>query len=250
MSKPPLPSDLNIKIFADGADLEGIREMSQNPLIQGFTTNPTLMRKAGVDDYKAFALEALKIVTELPISFEVFADEFDEMERQAMEIASWGANVNVKIPITNTKGESAAPLVERLSANGVVVNVTAMFTLEQVRDIVAVLDPGTPAILSVFAGRVADSGRDPIPHMTAAVDIAKAKPKLELLWASPRELLNIIQANDVGCHIITVTNDVLKKLSNVGKDLGVFSRETVQMFYDDATAAGYTIDTKKSNAAE
>lgn len=250
MTNPPLPSDLSIKIFADGADLEGIREMSQEPLIQGFTTNPTLMRKAGVDDYRAFALEALKIVTDLPISFEVFADAFDEMERQAMEIASWGSNVNVKIPITNTKGESAAPLVERLSGNGVAVNVTAMFTLQQVDEIVGVLDPGTPAILSVFAGRVADSGRDPMPHMKSAVDIAKAKPKSELLWASPRELLNIFQADEVGCHIITVTNDVLRKLSNVGKDLGVFSRETVQMFHDDAIAAGYTIDTAETNAAE
>ena len=250
MTDPVNLSDLSIKIFADGADLEGIREMSQEPLIQGFTTNPTLMRKAGVADYKAFALEALKIVTERPISFEVFADAFDEMENQAMEIASWGPNVNVKIPITNTKGESAAPLVERLSGNGVVVNVTAMFTLEQVNEIVDILDPGTPAILSVFAGRIADSGRDPMPHMKSAVDIAKTKPKSELLWASPRELLNIFQADEVGCHIITVTNDVLKKLSNVGKDLGVFSRETVQMFHDDATAAGYTIDTAETNAAE
>ena len=250
MTNPPLASDLSIKIFADGADLGGIREMSQEPFIQGFTTNPTLMRKAGVDDYKAFAFEALKIVTDLPISFEVFADEFGEMERQAMEIASWGKTVNVKIPITNTKGESAAPLVERLSGNGVVVNVTAIFTLQQVEEIVGVLDPGTPAILSVFAGRVADTGRDPMPHMKSAVDIAKAKPKSELLWASPRELLNIFQADEVGCHIITVTNDVLKKLSNVGKDLGVFSRETVRMFYDDATAAGYTIDTAETDAAE
>ncbi|MCH7831509.1 MAG: transaldolase [Proteobacteria bacterium] len=250
MTNPPLLSDLSIKIFADGADLEGIREMSQEPLIQGFTTNPTLMRKAGVDDYKAFALDALKIVTDLPISFEVFADEFDEMERQAMEIASWGPNVNVKIPITNTKGESAAPLVEKLSGKGVALNVTAMFTLQQVEEIVGVLDPGTPAILSVFAGRVADTGRDPIPHMKSAVDIAKAKPKSELMWASPRELLNIFQADEVGCHIITVSNDMLKKLSSVGKDLGVFSRETVRMFHDDASAAGYTIDTADSDAAE
>lgn len=250
MTNPPLLSDLSIKIFADGADLEGIREMSQEPLIQGFTTNPTLMRKAGIDDYKAFAFEALKIVTDLPISFEVFADAFDEMERQAMEIASWGPNVNVKIPITNTKGESAAPLVEKLSGKGVALNVTAMFTLQQVEEIVGVLDPGTPAILSVFAGRVADTGRDPIPHMKSAVDIAKAKPKSELMWASPRELLNIFQADEVGCHIITVSNDMLKKLSSVGKDLGVFSRETVRMFHDDASAAGYTIDTADSDAAE
>ncbi len=243
-------SELSVKIFADGADLDGIREMSAEPLIKGFTTNPTLMRKAGVGDYKAFALKALEIVPDRPISFEVFADEFDEMERQALEIASWGDNVNVKIPITNTRGESAVPLVERLSRRGVAVNVTAMFTLDQVRSVVDVLNPETAAILSVFAGRVADSGRDPMPHMKEAVAIAAAKPKAEVLWASPRELLNIFQADEVGCHIITVTNDVLKKLSNVGKDLDIFSRETVQMFHDDASAAGYIIATTETDAAE
>ena len=185
-----------------------------------------------------------------PVSFEVFADEFDEMEHQALEIASWGDNVNVKIPITNSRCESAVPLVERLTAKGVVVNVTAMFTLDQVRSVIDVLDPGTPAILSVFAGRVADSGRDPVPHMMEVVDIAKAKPKSEVLWASPRELLNIFQADEVGCHINTVTNDVIKKLSNVGKDLGEFSLETVKMFYDDAAAAGYAIDMTETDAAE
>ena len=185
-----------------------------------------------------------------PVSFEVFADEFDEMEHQALEIASWGDNVNVKIPITNSRCESAVPLVERLTAKGVVVNVTAMFTLDQVRSVIDVLNPGTPAILSVFAGRVADSGRDPVPHMMEVVDIAKAKPKSEVLWASPRELLNIFQADEVGCHIITVTNDVIKKLSNVGKDLGEFSLETVRMFYDDAAAAGYAIDMTETDAAE
>ena len=185
-----------------------------------------------------------------PVSFEVFADEFDEMEHQALEIASWGDNVNVKIPITNSRCESAVPLVERLTAKGVVVNVTAMCTLDQVRSVIDVLDPGTPAILSVFAGRVADSGRDPVPHMMEVVDIAKAKPKSEVLWASPRELLNIFQADEVGCHIITVTNDVIKKLSNVGKDLGEFSLETVKMFYDDAAAAGYAIDMTETDAAE
>lgn len=250
MTETSSPDTLNIKIFADGADLEGIREMAADPLIKGFTTNPTLMRKAGVDDYKSFALEALKIVTDRPISFEVFANEFDEMERQALEIASWADNVNVKIPITNTRGESAVPLVETLSGKGVAVNVTAMFTLEQVQSVVDVLNPETPAILSVFAGRVADSGRDPVPHMKEAVRIAKAKPKAEVLWASPRELLNIFQADEVGCHIITVTNDVIKKLANVGKDLDVFSRETVQMFYDDASAAGYTIVIADTDAAE
>lgn len=242
MTNPPLPNDLSIKIFADGADLDGIREMADNPLIKGFTTNPTLMRKAGVEDYKAFALDAIPIVGERPISFEVFADDFDEMEAQAMEIASWGDNVNVKIPITNTKGESAAPLVGRLSGKGVKVNVTAVFTLEQAEEITGVLDPATPAILSVFAGRVADSGRDPNPHMEQAVEIARTKPNTEILWASPRELLNILQADAAGCHIITVTNDVLKKLSSIGKDLSEFSLETVKMFYDDAQAAGYGIE--------
>ena len=217
--------------------------MASDPLIRGFTTNPTLMRKAGVADYKSFAIEALNIVTDRPISFEVFANDFDEMEAQALEIASWGDNVNVKIPITNTKGDSAVPLVGRLSGKGVVVNVTAMFTLDHVRSVIDVLDAETPAILSVFAGRVADSGRDPVPHMKKAIEIAAAKPNAEILWASPRELLNIFQADAVGCHIITVTNDVLKKLSGIGKDLEAFSLETVKMFYDDAAAAGYTIDT-------
>ena len=217
--------------------------MASDPLIRGFTTNTTLMRKAGVADYKSFAIEALNIVTDRPISFEVFADDFDEMEAQALEIASWGDNVNVKIPITNTKGDSAVPLVGRLSGKGVVVNVTAMFTLDHVRPVIDVLDAETPAILSVFAGRVADSGRDPVPHMKKAVEIAAAKPNAEILWASPREFLNIFQADAVGCHIITVTNDVLKKLSGIGKDLEAFSLETVKMFYDDAAAAGYTIDT-------
>ena len=242
MTNPPSPSELSIKIFADGADLDGIREMAGNPLIKGFTTNPTLMRKAGVADYKAFAFDALKIITGRPVSFEVFADEFDEMERQALEIASWGDNVNVKIPVTNTRGVSSAPLVGRLSEKGVKVNVTAVFTLEQMEEIIAVLDPATPAILSVFAGRLADSGRDPIPHMEKAVEIVKAKPEAEVLWASPRELLNILQADAAGCHIITVTHDVLKKLDNIGKNLSEFSLETVKMFYDDAKAAGYDID--------
>ena len=217
--------------------------MASDHLIRGFTTNPTLMRKAAVVDYKSFAIEALNIVTDRPISFEVFADDFDEMEAQALEIASWGDNVNVKIPITNTKGDSAVPLVGRLSGKGVVVNVTAMFTLDHVRPVIDVLDAETPAILSDFAERVADSGRDPVLHMKKAVEIAAAKPNAEILWASPRELLNIFQADAVGCHIITVTNDVLKKLSGIGKDLEAFSLETVKMFYDDAAAAGYTIDT-------
>lgn len=242
MSDNSAVQNLKIKIFADGADLEGIREMSAEPWIKGFTTNPTLMRKAGVSNYKTFAREALKVVPDRPFSFEVFDDEFDGMERQALEIASWGANVNVKIPITNTKGESSAPLVERLSKQGVQLNITAMFTLEQTRLITDSLAPETPAIISIFAGRIADTGEDPIPLMKEAVGIATAKPKAEILWASPRELLNIFHAEEAGCHIITVSNDILKKLSNIGKGLDEFSLETVKMFYRDAQAAGYSIE--------
>lgn len=239
----PLVSRLKVKIFADGADLAGIKEMQANPLIRGFTTNPTLMRKAGVTDYKAFALSVLDVVRDKPVSFEVFADDIPTMEAQALEIARWGANVNVKIPITNTKGESTAPLVGRLSARGVQVNVTAMFTLQQVKDIAAVLDARTPAILSIFAGRIADTGLDPMPLMREAVAIAKAKPKAEVLWASPREVLNIFHADETDCHIITVTNDLIKKLEGAGKDLDLFSLETVEMFYRDAKAANYAIET-------
>ena len=235
---------LKVKLFADGADLSGIREMYANPLIKGFTTNPTLMRKAGIDDYKGFAMQVLKAVPDRPVSLEVFADEFDQMEQQALEIASWGRNVNVKIPVMNTRGEFAGPLVERLSKAGVAVNVTAVMTLEQVRRITDHLAAGTPAIISVFAGRIADTGRDPVPVMAEAVRIMKAKPKAELIWASPRELLNIFQADSVGCHIITATNDILKKLSLVDKDLDQYSLETVEMFYRDAAAAGYKITTK------
>ncbi len=215
--------------------------MSELPYVKGFTTNPTLMRKAGIRDYAAFAQDVLRVVKGLPVSFEVFAEDFDEMEAQALEIASWGPNVNVKIPITDRRGVSAAPLVQRLSERGVVCNVTAMFTLAQVREIVEVLDPGVGAILSVFAGRIADTGVDPVPLMREAVQVAAAKPRAEVLWASPREILNVIQADEVGCHIITVTNDVLKKLSGLGKDLTAFSLETVEMFHTDAQAAGYTI---------
>ena len=232
---------LNIKLFADGADLAGIKEMAANSLIKGFTTNPTLMRKAGVADYKAFALGALNIIGDRPISFEVFADDFVEMEKQAREIATWGKNVNVKIPVTNTKGEFSGPLIERLSLAGIQLNVTAVMTPEQVRAVTECLSPETPAIISVFAGRIADTGRDPMPIMAEAVRIMKAKPKAELIWASPRELLNVFQADSVGCHIITATNDILKKLSLVGKDLGDYSLDTVKMFYNDAQAAGYNI---------
>jgi transaldolase len=241
MSSPQSVSDLKIKIFADGADLDGMLEMYGLAHIKGFTTNPTLMRKVGIQNYKEFALKVIKAIPDRPLSFEVFADEFDEMEEQANEIATWGKNVNVKIPIMNTKGVSAAPLIGRLSKRGIVCNVTAMFTLAQVREICAVIDPATPIILSIFAGRVADAGVDPVPLMKEAVTIAKPFPKAEILWASPREVLNIVQADEIGCHIITVTNDILKKLSGLGKDLTEFSRETVVMFYKDAQAAAYSI---------
>jgi transaldolase len=237
-------ANLKVKLFADGADLAGIKEMAANPVIKGFTTNPTLMRKAGVSDYKAFALQALQVVGGRPISFEVFADEFGEMEKQAHEIASWGRNIYVKIPVTNTKGEFSGPLVERLARAGVQVNVTAMTTADQVRRVADRLAPETPAIISVFAGRIADTGRDPVPIMAEAVKIMKKKPKSELIWASPRELLNIFQANEIGCHIITATNDILKKLPLVGKNLDAYSLETVEMFHKDAKAAGYSIATR------
>jgi len=237
-------NSLNIKLFADGADIEGIREMAQNPLIRGFTTNPTLMRKAGIINYKEFALQALAVVPDRPLSFEVFADDFPTMEKQAMEIASWGRNVNVKIPVTNTKGEFCGPIVKRLSEAGVHLNITAVMTLDQVRQVAEQLAPQTPAIVSVFAGRIADTGRDPVPIMAESVRLLKSKPKAELIWASPRELLNIIQADQVGCHIITATNDILKKLALLGKDLDSYSLETVEMFYSDAKAAGFSIEIK------
>ena len=235
-------SNLKIKLFADGADLAGIKEMYLNTYIKGFTTNPTLMRKAGIQDYKGFANQVLQAIPDRPISFEVFADEFDEMEKQALEIASWGKNVSVKIPVTNTKNEFAGNLIERLSHKGVALNVTALTTLEQVRNVTAKLAPNVPAMISVFAGRIADTGRDPLPLMADAVKIMRDKPKAELIWASPRELLNIFQAESIGCHIITATNDILKKLELVDKDLDQYSLETVQMFYRDAQAAGYKIE--------
>jgi transaldolase len=232
---------LKIKIFADGADLKGMLEMYRRPDIQGFTTNPTLMRKAGISDYRAFAREVLGAIPDRPISFEVFSDDFAEMETQAREIASWAPNVNVKIPVTNTQGEPSYALVKRLSAGGIKVNVTALFTLEQVRDVALALAPETPAFVSVFAGRIADTGRDPMPHMAAAKAILGLRPRAELIWASPRELLNIFHADAVGCDIITVTNDLLAKLKNVGKDLATFSLETVKMFRDDAVKAGFQL---------
>ena len=237
---------LKVKLFADGADLAGVKEMAANPAIKGFTTNPTLMRKAGVSDYKAFALQALQVVGGRPISFEVFADEFGEMGKQAHEIASWGKNIYVKIPVTNTKGEFSGPLVERLTRAGIQVNVTALTTVDQVKRVADRLAPETPAIISVFAGRIADTGRDPVPIMAEAVKIMKKKPKSELIWASPRELLNIFQADEIGCHIITATNDILKKLPLIGKDLDAYSLETVEMFHKDAKAAGYSIATREA----
>ncbi len=233
---------LKVKLFADGADLSGMKEMYGNPAIKGFTTNPTLMRKAGVQDYPRFARSVLDAIPDRPISFEVFADDFDEMEAQALEIGSWGPNVNVKIPVTNTKGEFAGPLIGRLSRAGVSLNVTAVMTTAQVRRVTDALAGETPAIISVFAGRIADTGRDPLPIMIESLEIMRARPKAELIWASPRELLNIFQADAIGCHIITVTNDLLKKLDGVGKDLEKFSLETVEMFHNDARAAGYTIE--------
>lgn len=234
--------DLKVKLFADGADLEGILEMYANPHIAGFTTNPTLMRKVGISDYEAFSKDLLSKVTDRSVSLEVFADDFPEMERQARKIASWGKNVAVKIPVTDTAGNSAAELIRKLSAEGVVLNITAIMTPAQVREVGEALSPDTPAIVSVFAGRVADTGVDPMPLMKECVDILSDRPKAELLWASPRELLNVFQADEVGCHIITATNDILKKLSLVDKDLTDYSRETVEMFRRDAVAAGYTIN--------
>jgi transaldolase len=236
----PIP-ELKVKLFADGADLKGMVEMYERPWIKGFTTNPTLMRKAGVSDYRAFAREVLAAITDRPISFEVFSDEFEEMDRQAQEIASWGANVNVKIPVTNTRGEPSYKLVQKLSSAGIKLNVTAVFTLEQVREVVAHLDPKVPALVSVFAGRIADTGRDPVPHMAEALALVRRCPSAELIWASPRELLNVFHAESVGCDIITVTNDLLAKLASCGKDLGVFSLETVKMFHSDAEKAGYKL---------
>jgi len=234
-------SNLKVKIFADGADLDGIKAMCANSLIKGFTTNPTLMRKAGVKDYEDFAKSVLDVVTDLPVSFEVFADEPEQIEQQALEIASWGANVNVKIPVTNTKGVFLGESIKRLSAAGVILNVTALMTLEQVENVTECLDSNTNAIVSVFAGRIADTGRDPVPLMSESVKILSRKPKAELIWASPRELLNIFHADQVGCHIITVTNDVLGKLSLIDKNLDDYSLDTVKMFYTDAKSAGYDI---------
>ncbi len=235
------PIGLKVKIFADGADKASMLEMYADPRIVGFTTNPTLMRKSGVADYAAFAREILQLIPDRPISFEVFADEFDEMEQQALEIASWSPNVIVKVPITNTYGQMSDDLLERLGKAGVKMNVTALLTLKQVSRVVGILRGGPPCKISVFAGRIADTGRDPVPVMAAAVELLRPYSNLELIWASPRELLNIFQADAVGCHIITATTDILKKLQLVGKDLDEYSLDTVKMFYDDAQKAGYRL---------
>jgi transaldolase len=240
---------LKIKIFADGAELDGMLAMYADPRIHGFTTNPTLMRKAGVTDYEAFARTVLERITDRPISFEVFADTFDDMERQARWIASWGSNVNVKIPITNTRGASSADLVKRLSADGITVNVTAIMTVDQVREVAAALHPESQSIVSVFAGRIADTGRDPVPHMRECLECLSERPGAALLWASPRELLNLFQADEIGCHIITMTNALLAKLAMVDKDLDLFSRETVEMFRADAEAAKFTLVSRSTPEA-
>ena len=233
--------NLKVKIYADGADRDGMLEMYAKSYIQGFTTNPTLMKKVGITDYKAFAHEILQVIPDRPISFEVFADEFTDMERQALEIKTWGENVYVKIPVSNTRQEMAYDLIERLSGAGVHLNVTAMLTLEQVQNVADALKDGPDSIVSVFAGRIADTGVDPVPVMQEALALLEVAPKAELLWASPREVLNIYQADNIGCHIITATNDLIRKLALGGKDLAEYSLETVQMFYDDAQSAGYTL---------
>lgn len=232
---------LKVRIFADGADLGGIIEMSRDPLIRGFTTNPTLMRKAGVQDYREFAHQVLQAVPDRPVSFEVFCDDFVDMHEQALEIASWGPNVNVKIPVTNTRGDFAGSVIKALSGAGVIVNVTAVMTLDQVDAVVDSLAGESEAFVSVFAGRIADTGRDPVPIMAEAMKRLQRRPRTQLIWASPREVLNVFQAEAVGCDIITVSNDLLQKLKIVGKDLLAYSLETVRMFRDDAVKAGYRI---------
>jgi transaldolase len=234
-------STLRIKVFADGADIAGIRKLADDPLIAGITTNPTLMRKAGIEDYEAFATKLLEVVPDRPISFEVFSDDFAEMERQALKVSSWADNVFVKVPITNTQGASSLDLVRRLSHDGIKLNVTALMTGKQVEGSAAALEGGTPAYLSVFAGRIADAGVDPEPIMVAALDTLRPLPGVELIWASPREVLNIVQADRIGCHIITVTHDLLAKLHLLGRDLDEFSLDTVRMFHRDASAAGFSL---------
>jgi transaldolase len=233
--------DLKIKIFADGARIDDMKKAYSEGIVKGFTTNPTLMKQAGIKDYESFAKDVLREITDLPISFEVFSDDFESMEREARKIASWGKNVNIKIPITNTKGESSIPLIKKLSHDGLSLNVTAIMPMKQIEELALVLNPKVKSIVSVFAGRIADTGMDPVPLMREAVKVLKGNSNAELLWASPRELLNIFQAEECGCHIITVLPDILKKLPLVGKDLAEYSLETVKMFYNDAQAAGFKI---------
>ncbi len=234
-------TELRLKLFADGADQAAMARLYANPLIQGFTTNPTLMRKAGITDYQAFAKDVLSVIRDRPVSFEVIADEFIDMERQAQLIAGWGPNVYVKIPVTNTRGESSCDLLRHLSRSGVKLNVTALMTLDQVRETSEALAGGPPSSISVFAGRVADTGCDPVPVMAAAVKLLRPHPQMELIWASPRELLNVFQADAIGCHIITATTDILNKLPLIGKDLAAYSLETVRMFFDDARSSGFVL---------
>lgn len=236
----PSVKDLKIKIFADGANVTEMKKVYSEGIVRGFTTNPTLMKKDGVKDYVAFAKDVLSEIKTMPISFEVFTDDFESMERQAREIGSWGDNVFIKIPITNTKGEPSYELIKKLSDDGMKLNVTAILTLEQIENVSKSINSGTPAIVSLFAGRIADTGRDPIPYIKESLKILKGNPNAELLWASSRELLNIFQAEECGCHIITVTNDLLKKLQMVNKDLKELSLDTVKMFYNDASSAGYS----------
>ena len=233
--------DLKVKLFADGADRDGMLEMYQKPYIQGFTTNPTLMKKVGISDYEAFAHDILQAIPDRPISFEVFADDFDEMERQALKIRTWGENVYVKIPVSNTRQQMSYDLIGKLADAGVHLNITAILTLEQVNAVADAVKNGPASVVSVFAGRIADTGVDPVPVMSKALEILEVAPQAELLWASPREVLNIYQADAIGCHIITATNDIIRKLSLSGKDLAQYSLETVQMFYDDASRAGYQL---------
>jgi transaldolase len=235
-------ASLRIRLFADGADVETMRLMAAKPHIQGLTTNPTLMRQAGVTDYRSFAMDVLRFVVEKPISFEVFSDDFAEMEDQAHEIASWGSNVFVKIPITNTKGQKAAPLIERLAKAGIQLNITAILTLEQVMDAAAVLRRDVPSFVSVFAGRIADTGRDPVPLIEKSIEVIRPLSASQLIWASPRELLNVFQADAAGCHVITATSEILEKLALVGKDLGEYSLDTVRMFHRDAQVSGFSLN--------
>jgi len=237
----PKVNELKLKIFSDGADLDSIIDAYNKGLVKGFTTNPTLMAKAGITNYMTFAQEVLRVVTDKSVSFEVFSDEFDEMREQALKLAALADNVYVKIPVTNTKKVSAAPLIKQLTQKGLKLNVTAILSVRQVREVAAALNPDVPSIVSVFAGRIADTGRDPLPIMKESLQILKSNPKAELLWASPREVLNVIQAEEMGCHIITITPDILAKAAKFGMDLEELSLDTVKMFYNDATKSGFRI---------